>query len=620
MRYAPEAHHSLNGSDVCLPGTRVEVIDAIVHWAARAALPVTPDQWQPALNHDARVLWVCGLSGAGKSTILRSVAARLKELGRLGAFYGFKDATQATTNPSTLFSTIARDLADGDYLRKKHLAESIKGNAAIQTTIDCREQFQHFIVAPWSDVPSVGDTLLAIDAFDESGTVIARRDLLTILAQRVQDLPSGFRVIITSRYERDVQEALESASDGVDLLHLETVPSLLTSRDIEIFVRHTLDSNRDLVHLNAEKGRLALNAEDSFQWASTACRFVLIDTDETSVLSPRERLEQLLVSHPTLDTLYTTILDRSFARADPGGRPRLNNFLGLLVCALEPLSLRALVGIACGVSAPSEADLATYQRIARHLASLISGTDKMDTPLKPLHTSFADFLRDPARSVKYYVDPGELFYFITVQCFAVMENGLHFNICDIPTSFKPNDSYEETIAVTFRSKPSLSYACRFWPSHVAKYAKGNQSIHLEIMDGLVGLFRFRILGWLEVMSLLQQSVQEALHTIEDIRVSSNLIAQHSVDLINVTGIFQRATTTDSRDGMLCDHVFQTHLGKRTAHLPQCSRAIPPVSLDQHTPSTVSPDYSTGGEPTLTVGYACTFPWEKCWGAVCSNLS
>lgn len=531
MKYAPEAHHVLNDSSICLPGTRMEVVEAVVHWAACATLPhAEPGEWRPDLNPAARVLWVCGVSGAGKSTIIRSVAARLRELGRLGAFYGFSDTTRATTNPNTLFSTIARDLADRDPFRRKCLVECIKDDTSIRTATDCDVQFQHFIVAPSSHLPTIGDTVVVIDAFDESGGVEDRSKLLSILTHRMKDLPSGFRVVVTSRFERDVQVAFETPGDGVDLLRLETVPSPLTSRDIEIFVYKTLDSNKGLVHLNAEKGRLALNAEDSFQWASTACRFILIDTDDNSGLNPGERLQQLLSSHPTLDALYATILDRNFARADPRGRSRLNHLLGLLVCALEPLSLRALTGIACGVACPPEADLAAYQWIARYLGSLISGIDGFDTPLKPLHTSFADFLRDPSRSGTYYVSPAELQCLLSVQCFAVMENGLRFNICDIPTSFKPNNSYKETIVATFKSQPSLSYACRFWPSHVADYAEGNQSIHSDLMDGLVCLFRYRILGWLEVMSLLQCSVRNALYTVEHIRVSYNPIFDHSVVL------------------------------------------------------------------------------------------
>lgn len=540
MRYAPEAHHSLGDTEICLPGTRVEVVNAIVHWAARAALPVASGGWQPVLNPDARVLWICGLYGSGKSTVLRTVAARLKELGRLGAFYGFKDATQGTTNPSTLFSTIARDLADRDYLRKKCLVESIKDDASIQTATDCRVQFQHFIVAPWSNLPSVGETLLAIDGFDESDTAIVRHELLSILTERVRDLPSNFRVIITSRYEHDVQAALKMRDpEVVELLHLEDIPEASTLQDVQTFVYKNLERGHELTALNTEKKQLALNAQQSFQWASTACHFIMMDTEENARLTRQARLQKLLLSHPTLDGLYTTILDRYFSRADVHERTQLNHILGLIVCALEPLSLRALVGIVCGVARPSEADMAPYWQIGRCLASLIRGVDKLDTTLTPLHTSFADFLRDPNRSGEYYVNPGELLHLLTLQSFSVMENGLGFNICSIPTSFKPNSSYKETIAATFQSQPSLFYACRFWPSHVADHAKANEQIHSNIMDGLVGLFRVRILGWLEVMSLLQQSIYDALYTIEDIKVSSDLIAHHSVDLmaVLVIGIF-----------------------------------------------------------------------------------
>lgn len=518
MEYAREAHRNLD--DGCLPGTRMEVIDTIVHWAARAALPLAePGEWRHELNPDARVLWVCGVSGAGKSTIMRSVASRLEGLGRLGTFYGFSDATQATTNPNTLFSTIARDLAERDSLRRERLVQSIKKDKSIRTTTDCRLQFQHFIIAPSSDLPTVGDTVLVIDAFDESGTVEARRHLLSILTREAERLPPGFRVIITSRHEQDVQDAFEMpCPKGCGLLLLQDIPDHLTCRDIETFVYKTLEPDRKLKHLHPEKKQLALHAEQSFQWASTACRFILGDTKRNAGLSHQERLHQLLISHPTLDGLYTTILDRQFSEAAEIGRRRLNQLLAVLVCALEPVSLRTLTGIIYGAAVPSEQDIDVYQEIVRLLASLISGAENFDTPLIPLHTSFADFLRDQARSKGYFVDTKTFLRFLTVQCFAVMQDGLRFNICRIPTSFKRNIEFKEQILSTLNKQPSLPYACRFWARHLVQHVLESKE-DAEISAILLAHLQARVLEWIEAMSLLGCSPHDVLLELGDLVVS-----------------------------------------------------------------------------------------------------
>lgn len=522
MSYAPAAHHNLDRC--CLPGTRMEIIESIVYWATGAQLPQNEARqwgsWVP--NPNARVLWVCGMSGAGKSTIIRSVAARLEELGRLGTLYGFSDATQATTNPSTLFSTIARDLADRDSLRKQLLIDLIKVNESIRTTTDCRLQFQHFILAPSSEIASVGETVIIIDAFDESGNMQVRRDILGILTKRAHDFPSGLRFIITSRFESDVQESLSSLPTNtyVDLLLLDNIPPHLTARDIQVFIDRELGTDASVSGLLWEKEQLARNAEQSFQWASAACRFILKGDEGDAGLSARERLQQLLKSDGTLDKLYTTILDRHFSRSQGQGRVRLDNILGFLVCALQPLSLRAIASLATGSTVPSDEVIRDYQQVARLLAPLIGATHELDTPISPLHTSFTDFLRDPdpKRNKNYFVDSRTFTGFFLVNCLNVMEAGLCFNICGLPTSYNQNSAYKSVIKEVFRLRLSLSYACQFWPRHAAQLYESGGGIEDETQGKLHTVLQQRTLEWLEVMSLLNASPREALLRLANLKV------------------------------------------------------------------------------------------------------
>ena len=46
-----------------------------------------------------------------------------------------------------------------------------------------------------------------IDAFDEIGSAQDREDALEILTKRAHELPDGLRIVVTSRFEQDIQDA-----------------------------------------------------------------------------------------------------------------------------------------------------------------------------------------------------------------------------------------------------------------------------------------------------------------------------------------------------------------------------------------------------------------------------
>jgi hypothetical protein len=108
-----------------------------------------------------------------------------------------------------------------------------------------------------------------IDTFDESGDVITRA--LTILTKRASELPARIRVIVSSRYHRDIQDGLQSPlASGVDVILVDDIPSHQTLRDIVTYIDHEFREVEYQTRLNA----LIRKAGRSFQWAATACRFI----------------------------------------------------------------------------------------------------------------------------------------------------------------------------------------------------------------------------------------------------------------------------------------------------------------------------------------------------------
>jgi len=502
----------------CLNGTRTEIIESILRWAVHANCPDPKEEVGRVPKPGARVLWLCGVAGSGKSRISRSVAARLDKLQRLGSLYCCDYKNRETLNPGSLFSTIARHLADQDELRKLHLVASVKDKTAIRKTDICRLQYQHFIVAPSAHLPAVGDTVIVIDAFDEIGNADDRADALEILTERAHELPNGLRIIVTSRFEQDVQTALRSPEAvGADYLLMQDIPTSLTVRDISVYVHDTLQNvnGLELGNLN----RLANAAGDSFQWASTACRYIGGKVDRQGTQLPRERLALFLNGNKGLDELYFRILDEHFGDASVSDLERLKLILGQIIGVKEPMSLRGLWELVPGESRAT-LSLDDFHSIVRRLASLLVNTHDVDLPIFPFHTSFADFLRDAKQHHKYIIDIDQANHNLAVGSLEVMERELQFNICQIPTSYKANKDIENLdVLIKDNISHHLLYASRFWAQHISCLTAVDDATSLKLQC----LLSSRFLEWLEVMSVTGTSFQEPLAAIDSSKASTQTL-------------------------------------------------------------------------------------------------
>lgn len=519
MKYAPAAHHDLDDDDLCKAGTRVEVIDAIVRWAMGADSPTINQGTSVRSGSQApsRILWLCGPAGAGKSTILRSCARQIDDIKRMGAYYGF-DKNRPVADIASMFSTIARDLADLDNSRKKRLVDLIKDNNALRTTENCKLQFKYFIVEALRDEAAIGNTVVFIDAFDESGDAVARRNALKLLTRHASELPKGLRIVVTSRVtspeEEDIQIALQHPlPPGVDVLHIDSLPILQTVRDVGMFMRSELDSTKGLDEKTKVEA-LVQKAGTSFQWAATACR--LISDEEIAGASPQDQLQTILDAGEGLDGLYSTAMQKSCNISNKKAVRRLTTALGAIICAREPLTLRALASLISFESTSPLDTLQILQAILRPLSSLIGGTQSDQDPIVILHTSYRDFLCSGERSGPFFIDVNEANHRMVDGCFNIMKALLRFNICKLPTSYLTNKQQNDvdTLRRT-HIPPHLSYACRMWIVHMS-----NATDLSQFEDRIESFLHDGLLYWIELMSLENLSPRDTLEKLSISRAST----------------------------------------------------------------------------------------------------
>ena len=485
---------------MCLEGTRIEFLDDIV-------------QWINSYESEARALLVSGGAGTGKSSVMHTIGGRFKALGRLGSMFCFSDAEKTTRTPASLFPHISRDLADLDESIRFELCKAVE-NMSDRTTVSITAQFDNLLLKPANAIRQSlhGPIVIIIDALDECGTGEGRRKLLEVLSSRLKELPPSFRIIISSRPDHDIRAKLR----GEDILikTMDSIPIRSTANDIAMYVKKELSHETDINDTMHQS--LASHARGLFQWANVACNYILEHgLGETASSRYEELIHPLTTSdggditgNTLLDYLYEAVLSKVLTTRNGEAVNTFKFVMGRVLTAFEPLScksLNQLFQVSNGTPKNCKAE-----NVVMYLGSLLSGVDDQDTPIRPLHTSFRDFLVNSRRSGKFFVpsDTTDVHSDMALASLSIMKQELRFNICQLPTSYLANKDIpgiEELVAENI--SPDLSYACQFWGAHVSSLSATNlpPMTRIKVTKDIHKVLSRRVLYMLEVLSLLGAS-------------------------------------------------------------------------------------------------------------------
>ncbi|PVF91364.1 hypothetical protein CPB86DRAFT_820554, partial [Serendipita vermifera] len=172
----------------CLPGTRIQVLDAINAWAN---------------NHTSdQVLWLADVAGSGKSTIARHLAEQWRGNGRLGGVFFFNKNVVDAANIRLFCTTIAAQLAHHPQYRSQLQSSIIDGMKALVPMPPFKEKLRRLVIEPSKGL----ELVLVIDALDEckENERITLLDCLLCLIKLSPHLKS----FITSRPELDIDRRL----------------------------------------------------------------------------------------------------------------------------------------------------------------------------------------------------------------------------------------------------------------------------------------------------------------------------------------------------------------------------------------------------------------------------
>lgn len=191
LPYASDA--SFQTLKQCRPGTREDVLTDVTRWI---------DDPDPNAK---RLLVLTGDARIGKSAIAHTIAFRYHELGRLASsiFANCEDVASWDHLSGIILPTIARDLADLDPLYRNRLWDNIHARRAVRKTRDVVTQFDTFILVPSQELAIAGPIVIVIDGIRSSESQNLHH-FLAILAKRAQELPSNFRILLTTKTSNSI--------------------------------------------------------------------------------------------------------------------------------------------------------------------------------------------------------------------------------------------------------------------------------------------------------------------------------------------------------------------------------------------------------------------------------
>ena len=250
-------------------------------------------------------------------------------------------------------------------------------------------------------------TVIVIDALDECADEDPASAILSVLGQFVSEIPK-VKFFVTGRPEPRIQEGfrLPLLAEATDVFVLHKVEQTQVQKDIRLFFNYSFSEivrrrpGLDGWPTEEQLVLLCKRAEELFVYAVATVKFI----DKKSV-DPSEQLNLLLQSpdssvreartkfnaKSTLDSLCTSTLQGAFGDSDdPDNDPTVRSVLGVVVLAASPLSPSA-IGILLDLRPQS-----VFPLLSSAQSLPILGND-IDSPVRPFHASFRDFIVDRDR-------------------------------------------------------------------------------------------------------------------------------------------------------------------------------------------------------------------------------
>ncbi|KAG8744074.1 hypothetical protein FRC10_010860 [Ceratobasidium sp. 414] len=482
MKPATNAHYDSAMAAVvrrrqCTPNTRQAVLGDLRRWKDDP--------------NGAKVYWMNGMAGTGKTTIASTLCSELEAARQLAASFfcsrELPDCRQATC----IVPTISYQLARFSLPFQSALCETL-GNDPDASTRSVRVQFEKLIKEPLLRVKeAISDgAVVVVDALDECSDNVSAQLFLDALYRCAGDLP--IRFFVTCRPDQSFTKKILSWNQASrTLFHLHDIEQSVVRGDIEIYLRAELEElpAGHIQQLSERSGKL-------FIFAATVVRYIK-PNDASGIW--HDRLETMLQAewspgskaYNSIDTLYGTILTAALSRDEfePADVETMKRVLYTVICAKEPVTIETLAGLL-------DISVNMVVRVIEPLKSVLHVSEGSRL-VSTLHASFPDYMVNRERSKDFFCDMGTHHHLLALRCFEVMKKLLRFNICNLESSYVLDADVPDLPArIDNVISPHLFYACSHWANHL--HEAGTEEGLVALLGGFLSN---SVLFWLEVLNL-----------------------------------------------------------------------------------------------------------------------
>jgi len=210
-----------------------------------------------------------------------------------------------------------------------------------------------------------------------------------------------------------------------------------------------------------------------------------------------------------VDELYERILGVAFGD-DRVCHERLR-ILHTVLCAESRINMSVLADL-------SDTDQDTVKAVVYALHAVLFVSSK-DNCVYWYHTSFPDFLFTQTRAkfrisslhpnyptheidVDVFCDASAHHAVLACQCFSIMQELLHFNMCDLDSSYIFDSDVPELSDRTHKKlTPTLRYALRSWARHIFRAAPAENDTN-DLFLRLNDFMSDKLLFWIEAMNFI----------------------------------------------------------------------------------------------------------------------
>ncbi|CAE6464265.1 unnamed protein product [Rhizoctonia solani] len=511
----------------CTKGTRVVVQEEVHQWAQ------TPKS--------AKIYWMNGMAGTGKTTIAYTLCEWLAQNQLLGANFFCSRTSTLCSSGRQIIPTIANQLAHYSHAFRSELCRVLDEDASV-FSLDVERQFKRLILQPIIEVNSAipAGVVVVVDALDECQESYIVKEILKLLLSSSVNMPIKF--FVTSRPEPAIRGSMVAEINyPPSVLHLHDIQDTIVQGDIKLYLEESFSgmspppSEDEVKQLVARSGKL-------FIYAATVARYVM---PERASVDPSARLKKVLaagrgdssngsqIKLKELDDLYMVILLGAFdEQLENDERDEMKLVLQTVLCAREPMTLKTLepiLGPGC-----------TQNKLRYYLEPLRSVLHVSEEGLiSTFHASFPDFMFDKDRSSEFHCNRMQHNFFLATRCFQVMSEKLHFNMCHLESSTIFDNDVENLEQRITQIDQGLMYSCRYWAEHLREAGSFElEEAHKELM----GFLTLRLLFWIEVLSLtkLLMIAKEALSQAQNwlsVNHISDAAPTHVTDAIDFVNYF-----------------------------------------------------------------------------------